>query len=87
MPRSPAWRQEFGQAIGHEGQPDLILLSPDQVARALALLCTDDAEPFFESIIKIDGGASAAMESGGAFGGFDLAGALKRLAEENAAGG
>ena len=92
--------REGGQALatvmyGPEGAPsdwgdvDLssVTLSPDQVARALALLCTNDAEPFFESIIKIDGGASAAMESGGAFGGFDLAGALKRLADRDPAGG
>ena len=46
---------------------------------AIALLCDDAAAPFFAAVVAVDGGATAVMESGGAYIGMDIAGALDRL--------
>jgi NAD(P)-dependent dehydrogenase (short-subunit alcohol dehydrogenase family) len=77
-----ALRELFGGERGDAADRDSLselLLSPEAVARAIALLCDDDAAPFFAAVVAVDGGATAHMESGGAYVGVDIAGALDRL--------
>jgi NAD(P)-dependent dehydrogenase (short-subunit alcohol dehydrogenase family) len=62
------------------------LLSPDQVGRAIAMLCDDAAEVFFAAVIAVDGGPTARMASGGAYGAIDIASALERVEQWRATG-
>lgn len=54
---------EASQAMDLSG----ILMSPQAVAEAIALLCRDEAAVFFASEIRVDGGFTAIAEAGGLF--------------------
>jgi NAD(P)-dependent dehydrogenase (short-subunit alcohol dehydrogenase family) len=56
-----------------------MLLSPEDVARAFQWLCDERAASVLGAVVPIEGGVSAAMESGGSYGSIDIASLLERL--------
>jgi NAD(P)-dependent dehydrogenase (short-subunit alcohol dehydrogenase family) len=56
-----------------------MLLSPERVARTFLWLCDERAGSVLGAVVPIEGGISAAMESGGSYGSIDVAALLDRL--------